>query len=163
MTMVCPPQKPDTDAEVWKAVNEMLKDHREQQSRDRSRWLWRSVGLITLVSLALLPFRVSYLEEPRRLGVEPLQRVEVAEGGLTDGVDASVLAIGVPMPEKPLPNWKKPPCASSRQHSIKGACWIRTDEAPGGDRCGEFYEHDGKCYAPVTQKKDAPLSLERER
>jgi hypothetical protein len=55
-------------------------------------------------------------------------------------------AIARPMPGRAFPGQKPPPC-DPREAEIGGGCWLwaSTFSPP----CGKFYEHDGKCYAPI--------------
>jgi hypothetical protein len=55
-----------------------------------------------------------------------------------------------PVPEKPEPGQKRPPCNRSDERAINGGCWAPLARKPP---CEEFYEHDGECYAPVMLGK----------
>ncbi len=109
-------------------------------------------------------------EEPEPLAAsEAAEAVEEDAGaaeravGLADGgVDGVLVAaeaqpsyrvpgvdVAAPVPERPEPGQKKPPCKPS-DRAINGGCWIRqTTRRPP---CEESYEHDGKCYLPVIPR-----------
>ncbi len=119
--------------------------------------------LLLVLALPLLP------KEPARLaalekGEEEQEDAEVDERavGLADGgVDESVLAsaesrvpygvpgfvLGEPIPKKPEPGQKRPPCNPGFERSINGACWYHVSELE--PPCRDYFEHDGRCYGPV--------------
>jgi serine/threonine protein kinase len=129
------------------------------------------LAVCLLVVLALLPFherpaRLATVEEEEQAGAG----VEERTVGLADaGVDDSVLAaprahaygtpgvvLGAPIPEKPEPGQKKPPCGES-QRAINGACWhLLADKPP----CEAAFEHDGRCFLPVLPKGRRPPTSE---
>ncbi|MBN1205695.1 MAG: serine/threonine protein kinase [Myxococcaceae bacterium] len=62
--------------------------------------------------------------------------------------DARAPAVGQPLPEKPLPDQRRPPCSTNGQVEIRGGCWYRagTSTPP----CEEgTYAWQGACYMPV--------------
>jgi hypothetical protein len=131
----------------------MLSEHRQRVRRRQLLALSGMALAIVLLAVGL----TSNTPPPRESAAA---RAAVAEGGFEEGVDASVVVtIGVPLPKKPLPNWKRPPC-SQKQREINGACWKKLAAPPGDDMCGEDYEHEGSCWAPVAKPQKAPLTIQ---
>ncbi len=84
---------------------------------------------------------------------EPLTEVSLL--GTTDG---GVLALARPMPSKPYPGQKRPPCRPRVEVEINGGCWVpHAEKAP----CPEgLFEHEGKCHTVSMQPPPMPQSLE---
>jgi len=66
------------------------------------------------------------------------------------------------MPDKPLPNQKRPPCTGRVTLVINGGCWrpahAGAEMAPCDD---DLYEHKGRCYHPILIKGErVPTSNE---
>ncbi len=62
--------------------------------------------------------------------------------------DARAPAVAQPLPEKPLPDQRKPPCDPNGQMEIRGGCWYLLGNAK--PPCGEgAYAWRGACYFPV--------------
>jgi len=116
-------------------------------------------GTLAAVLLVMLPL-TPLPEKPAQV---VLAKEEHTAGLADAGVDDSVLAsmevnlygvpgfvLGEPMPKRPEPGWKRPPC-SGTQRSINGTCWFGPLE---GEKppCSDSYEHDGRCYTPVNLK-----------
>jgi len=121
---------------------------------------------LSLVSMAvLLPMR----QEMARLSKERESR-----GGDSVGVgdSAEVTAqrtgapapnvqgkrgIGLPMPEGPLPDQRKPPCGENGGKEIRGGCWHRL--ADGKPPCSDdAYAWKGECYVPARDVQRQPTS-----
>jgi hypothetical protein len=79
---------------------------------------------------------------------------EMALLGETDG---GVLALSRPMPSKPYPGQKRPPCKPRLEMELNGGCWVPHEEkAP----CHEdLFEHQGKCYMASMQPPKMPQSV----
>ena len=93
------------------------------------------------------------VEEEEDAGVE--QVVGLADGGVDDSVLAAAsrptyggprYVMGDPIPKKPDPGQKRPPCSPPEEQSINGGCWSVTLRKPP---CEDYYEHDGRCFLPV--------------
>lgn len=156
----CP--KPESEDVMKKAVAELLKEHTARTRRRRHA----ALAGMTLSALVVLVTLLPSQQRPKPDAAQTLAEVarpEVAEGGgLVEGLDASTVAmIGVPLPSKPLPNWQKPPCTGRKQREINGACWMKLADPPGDDFCGETYEYQGACWAPVSAKVKSPLSVDQ--
>jgi hypothetical protein len=126
-----------------------------------------AAGVLAVVVLPPLA-RLDIKEKPEQLvAVEEGEEVEEGAGaderavGLADaGVD-DVLAsaeahptygvpgyvLGEPVPKKPDPGQKRPPCNPVFERAINGACWYHVSELP--PPCKDYFEHDGQCYGPV--------------
>lgn len=109
---------------------------------------------------------VAAAEEEQREEAGAEQRVV----GLGDGgVDEMLVAAeaqpsyGAPgvrgrsLPEKPASGQRRPPCEPERQKAINGLCWW---VHPWKPPCGDDYEHEGRCYAPVVLKARPPTTEE---
>jgi eukaryotic-like serine/threonine-protein kinase len=71
--------------------------------------------------------------------------------------EASVSQPGDPLPEKPLPGQKKPPCNANGEVEIRGGCWTRIGEAR--PPCMAYaYEWKGGCYQPVLSSQRQPAA-----
>lgn len=153
-------RRPDYAAEGGRMARLVL-EYIKQQERRAVRWRIAVLGSAGLALAVALCSR-NAPESPRQ--VEPrfgqVERSELSEDAFTEGLDASVVVIGVPLPSKPLPNWKKPPC-SGKQRELNDACWAKLDQSPDDDHCGEFYEWQGGCYAPIAAPRRPPQSFER--
>jgi len=73
---------------------------------------------------------------------------------------SSILSLGRPMPSKPFPGQKKPPCDPRTQRVINGGCWIgpiSNAKPPCGN---EAYDGDDGCYVPLIVTPRQPTSKE---
>ncbi|KFE69370.1 serine/threonine-protein kinase [Hyalangium minutum] len=62
--------------------------------------------------------------------------------------EESTATVTQPLPEKPLPGQRKPPCNKNGQTELRGGCWYRLNDAK--PPCAEDnYVWQGACYAPV--------------
>jgi hypothetical protein len=61
-----------------------------------------------------------------------------------------------PLPEKPFPGQRQPPCIPRIETAIRGGCWV---EAAAKPPCGNAaYEWEGKCYTPAIPQTRQPTS-----
>jgi serine/threonine protein kinase len=70
----------------------------------------------------------------------------------------SVLSLGRPMPSKPYPGQRRPPCAPRVEREIIGACWlgpIKGQEPPCGDR---MVDYEGECFLASFDQDRQPTS-----
>ena len=65
------------------------------------------------------------------------------------------------VPDKPLKRQKNRNCdISSGEVLINGGCWYGGRD-PGGQPCGPLeFEHNGRCYRPVPEDAEKPVSVE---
>ncbi len=67
-----------------------------------------------------------------------------------------VPALSRPLPEKPLPGQRQPPCTPRTEIVLRGACWVEIVVKPP---CGNTaYEWEGKCYFPAFISGRQPTS-----
>jgi hypothetical protein len=62
-------------------------------------------------------------------------------------VDSTPPAIGLPMPEKPFPGQRTPPCSRNGEVVVRGGCWYRLGDATLPCR-EDAYDWNGACYLP---------------
>lgn len=100
-------------------------------------------------------------------GVPDARTTGLADAGVED-IHASTAAlpssgvptygVGMPMPKKPLPGQRKPPCRRG-ETVIIGGCWLWI----GGERppCGStMFDYEGRCYMPSFDPPRQPTSEE---
>jgi hypothetical protein len=71
-------------------------------------------------------------------------------------VGVPLQALGLPMPKKPQPGQRKPPCERG-ETAINGACWFRI----GGEAspCGQkMFDHETGCYVASYDGQPQPTS-----
>ncbi len=61
--------------------------------------------------------------------------------------DITPPAVGLPMPEKPFPGQRTPPCNRNGEVELRGGCWYRLGDATLPCR-EDAYEWNGACYLP---------------
>jgi serine/threonine protein kinase len=69
----------------------------------------------------------------------------------------SILSFGRPMPPKPYPGQRRPPCVRGEREII-GACWLgplKGQEPPCGDR---MFDYEGECYFASFDQDRQPTS-----
>jgi hypothetical protein len=68
----------------------------------------------------------------------------------------SVHRLARPLPEKPFPGQRQPPCTPRMETVIRGGCWVEIVMKPP---CGNAaYEWEGKCYIPSIPQSRQPTS-----
>jgi hypothetical protein len=61
-----------------------------------------------------------------------------------------------PLPEKPFPGQRQPPCSPRIETVLRGACWLCLDMKPP---CGNnAYEWEGRCCIPSFNAAPQPTS-----
>jgi hypothetical protein len=65
--------------------------------------------------------------------------------------------LGRPLPEKPFPGQRQPPCTPRVETVLRGACWVGViDMKPP---CGNnAFDWEGKCYIPALNPARQPTS-----
>ncbi|ADO69730.1 serine/threonine protein kinase [Stigmatella aurantiaca] len=126
---------------------------------------WAAVTTAGLVGLALAPFAVSWLRTH-----QALERSEEAQDGGATALGNSGLSIsgytaephpgiGLPMPARPFPGQRKPPCNRKGESEIRGGCWYLLGAAK--PPCGEdAVDWQGGCYVPSFPREREPTSGE---
>ena len=135
--------------------------------------LWGKEMAVALVGflLALLTVMALYQwQEPGKTATNPSGDI-VAVGDSASAAAASVLApvrtdgtppaVGLPMPEKPLPGQRTPPCNKMGEVAIRKGCWFRiADAKPPCKEAGkeDAYDWQGACYLPSYPPWRQPTS-----
>ncbi|HYI02176.1 serine/threonine protein kinase [Hyalangium sp.] len=151
---------------------------REERRRRPSFPAWLSLasaGLVSglVVALAVrveLPSHPKPAPEPAPWLATPEELAQfatdggVAEEALSAVQDApgavlpAILSLGRPMPSKPFPNQRRPPCEPRVEKEIVGGCWIGPLE---GERppCGErMFDWENRCYLVSYDQAPLPTS-----
>jgi len=103
-------------------------------------------------------------EEQEDAGMDE-RAVGLADGGVDEVLAAAEArpSYGVPgvlgrsLPKTPAPGQRRPPCEPERQKAINGLCWW---VHPWKPPCGDDYEYEGRCYAPVVLNTRPPTTDE---
>jgi hypothetical protein len=75
----------------------------------------------------------------------------------TQAPSKSVLAVGKPLPEHPLPGQRRPPCNRGSESEIRGGCWYEL--ARSRPPCkADAYEWKGACYVPSFPAQRQPTT-----
>jgi len=102
-------------------------------------------------------------EEQEDEGVDK-RAVGLADGGVDEVLAAAEsfpredilkYALALPLPKKPDPAQKRPPCSPADQRAINGVCWWVLPRKPP---CDGAYDHEDGCYLPVLPRTRAPTS-----
>ena len=117
-------------------------------------WAPRALGAIA-VGIALWGI-LSLHRDP--IHVDSPSELPIPETVTSDWLTRDGGFIAVPIPSKRLERQQAPPCAPlpSRQVEINGGCWMEVIESLP---CGQFYEHQGRCYVPVRETPKPPTSV----
>lgn len=155
---------------------------RARRGRALSSWLsWASAamvgGLLVLVggevrSRVSQPQNATPLAVPEDEEMEQFPLDEVShfapDAGVGDEAFAAsqdaptrvstwIRSLGGPMPSKPFPGQKRPPCGAG-QVAVNGACWagpIKGKDAP----CPQgMFDHESECYLPFFDAPRQPTS-----
>ncbi|HEX8706598.1 MAG TPA: serine/threonine-protein kinase [Myxococcaceae bacterium] len=116
------------------------------------------LGGLALLSLPEHPVQLAAEEQEQEdAGAEEERAVGLADAGVDDSVLASAesqpayggpgFVLGEPIPKKPEPGQKRPPCNPAEQRAINGLCWwVHHNKKPP---CEDAFEHEDRCYTPV--------------
>jgi hypothetical protein len=79
------------------------------------------------------------------------------EMALLETTDGGLLALARPLPSKPYPGQKRPPCKPRLEVEFNGGCWVpHKEKAP----CPEdLFEVQGQCYMASMQPPPMPQSV----
>jgi eukaryotic-like serine/threonine-protein kinase len=70
--------------------------------------------------------------------------------------EGNVPKLARPLPEKPFPGQRQPPCNPRTEVVLRGVCWAVLEAKPP---CGDTaYEWEGKCYLPSIPQGRQPTS-----
>jgi hypothetical protein len=65
--------------------------------------------------------------------------------------------LSLPMPDRPFPGQRKPPCNRKGEVELRGGCWYELARVKSP--CDEdAYDHKGACYLPSFPVQRAPTS-----
>jgi hypothetical protein len=138
----------------------------------------RSVPVSWVASAALAALGLSLASMtvllPMRREIARLTKERASRGGDSVGVgDSAELTsqrtgapepntqekrrVGLPMPERPFPDQRKPPCGENGGTEIRGGCWDRLADVKSPCRT-DAYDWKGECYLPVRDPQRQPTS-----
>jgi hypothetical protein len=132
---------------------------RARRSGFARRWSVRSAVAAGALLLGLLVGVLHWAHEAREasaaegasvaLGDHPLRALSKTSA---DGKqDARQRAVAQTLPEKPLPDQRRPPCGKNGQVELRGGCWYRVDAKPPCE--ADAYAWQGACYVPATASR----------
>jgi hypothetical protein len=116
-----------------------------------------AAALLLALLVGVLPQRaheVLWTAVAQRVGVAVGDSPLLAPGGTRapKNQEARARAVGQTLPEKPLPDQRRPPCDKNGQVELRGGCWHRSDTKPP---CAEdAYTWQGACYVPATASRN---------
>ncbi|MBN1203801.1 MAG: serine/threonine protein kinase [Myxococcaceae bacterium] len=136
--------------------------------------VWGVEGVVAAAGLLFVSFVVALLYRGPQRGQSSAQR-DAREGGVVAVGDSDSAAskqasapsdgagrtLGSPMPEKPLPGQRKPPCNRTGEVAIRGGCWyaLRDARPPCKEEGKEdAYAWEGACYGPSFPVQRPPTS-----
>ncbi len=118
-------------------------------------WFPRAMGALAVCMAVWGLLMLGDSWAPRAKWALEVEDVEVPEWLLTGPGDAGVVA--KKMPSKRMKGQQAPPCGDTpTQVLLNDACWMEMVARPP---CGDLYEHEGRCYVPVIEKKRLPTSV----
>jgi hypothetical protein len=137
-----------------------------------ARALAAFVGGFLVAMVMLLASLLGRTSEPAPRWEEPPQEVAQFSPDAGVGEDAHssvqapekrvgpwILALGRPMPPKPYPDQRRPPCVPRMEVEINGGCWVEV--ARQSPPCGnEMFDYAGACYLPSFTGPKTPTSGE---
>jgi hypothetical protein len=140
----------------------------EQTRRSAFAPAWAAAGSAALLVIVLVLVTVRGPRgEPQadaRLGFREARDVSVGDSAMSPVIATpapqpqrgGVPAVARPLPEKPFPSQRQPPCAPRIEAAIRGVCWVELGAKPP---CGNIaYEWEGKCYIPSISPPRQPTS-----
>jgi hypothetical protein len=132
--------------------------------------LWGEEMAVALVGLMLAVLTVAVLyrgQDVARTASGSGGGDIVAVGDSANGAAVSALApmrtnstpsaVGLPMPEKPFPGQRTPPCNRNGEVELRGGCWYRLGDATLPCR-EDAYEWNRACYLPSYPARRQPTS-----
>jgi hypothetical protein len=129
---------------------------------------WAAAGVAAFLVLVLVLVTV---KEPRgepqsatSMGFRKDRSISVGDNAMSSANSTpapesqgnSVARLARPLPEKPFPGQRQPPCAPRIETVLRGVCWVEISAKPP---CGNVaYEWEGKCYMPSMPQGRQPTS-----
>jgi hypothetical protein len=166
-------------AAQWDATARQMLEQREAEKaravatlerRRRSAFApaWAAAGAAAVLILVLVLVTVRRPPgEPQagaRMGSREHRGVSVGDSAMSPAratpargpQSGNVPTVARPLPEKPLPGQRQPPCTPRMETVLRGGCWVEIVMKPP---CGnEAYEWEGKCYIPSMPQGRQPTS-----
>jgi hypothetical protein len=140
----------------------------EQRRRSAFAPAWAAAGAAALLVLVLVLITVRRPPgEPQagaRMGPREDRSVSVGDSVLFPAISPpvpefqrdNVPKLARPLPEKPFPGQRQPPCSPRIETVLRGACWLCLDMKPP---CGNnAYESEGRCCIPSFNAPRQPTS-----
>lgn len=100
------------------------------------------------------PEEIAQFTPDAGVGDEALSNIQ----DMRKAVLPTLLSLGRPMPSKPFPGQRRPPCALRVEREIIGACWIgpiKDQEPPCGER---MFDYQGECFLASYDQSPQPTS-----
>jgi hypothetical protein len=133
-------------AQVWTRI-----DGFTQTWSKRGALATAALLLVLLVGVALHRAHEVLTSTPREVASTAVGDSVIRAPGKTPAAkpqDARAHAVSQPLPEKPLPDQRRPPCNPNGHVELRGGCWYRVGNAK--PPCEEgTYAWQGACYFPV--------------
>jgi hypothetical protein len=139
-----------------------------QRRRSALAPAWAAAGVVALLVLVIV---LVTERGPRgkhqagaRIGSHKNRSVSVGDSVMSPAISTpaaepqsdSVPTLARPLPEKPFPGQRQPPCIPRIEAALRGVCWVVLDTKPP---CGNnAYEWEGKCYIPSINLPRQPTS-----
>ncbi|HVG60678.1 MAG TPA: serine/threonine-protein kinase [Hyalangium sp.] len=129
---------------------------------------WAAAGAVALLVLVLVLIAMRRQGgEPQadtRTGLRKDRSTSVGDSAMSPALSTpatepprnNTSTLSRPLPEKPFPNQRQPPCVPRMEATLRGVCWTVLDMKPP---CGNTaYEWEGKCYIPSLNSARQPTS-----
>jgi hypothetical protein len=155
------------DAAAKKKRQQRAAEEKERRSVFARAWAAAGMVALLILLLVLVTVRRSRGEpqaEARKLSHED-RSTSVGDSAMStafatpvpESQGDSVPTLARPLPEKPLPGQRQPPCVPRIETVLRGACWIHVGSM--NPPCGNSaYDWEGKCYIPSLNPARQPTS-----
>jgi eukaryotic-like serine/threonine-protein kinase len=151
--------------EAGKARAAAVMEHRRRSAFAPA---WAAAGVAAfLVWVLMLVTERRPPGEPRapvRVGLREDRSISVGDSAMGSAIatpaaepqGGSVTKLARPLPEKPFPGQRQPPCKPRIEAVLRGACWVELGAKPPCSN--DAYEWEGKCYIPSLPPARQPTS-----
>jgi hypothetical protein len=139
-----------------------------QKRRSAFAPAWAAAGAVALLVLLLVLLTVGRPPGEPRTGARRDSRedrgISVGDSAMSPAMVTpapelpgdGVPRLARPLPEKPLPGQRQPPCTPRTETVIRGGCWVELVARPPCVKSA--YEWEGKCYLPSLSQARPPTS-----
>jgi len=130
---------------------------------------WAAAGAVALLTLVLILITLRLQGERQQAGARTDSHkdrsISVGDSAMPPAISTmtlesrsdSVPTLARPLPEKPLPGQRQPPCVPRIETVLRGACWVHVGNM--SPPCGTTaYEWDGRCYIATFNAPRQPTS-----